>query len=118
MGYLQRNAHKRVNPRQVLSEAKSIICLAASYAVQSPESKLQSVPADGRSTVRGRESDTPHSPFRTPQFPGFVARYARYADYHEVLGERLKPLTEFVNRSGDPGTRSLWYVDTGPLLER
>ena len=47
-----------------------------------------------------------------------VARYARYRDYHDVLGERLKQLTEFVNELGGAGTRSLWYVDTGPLLER
>ena len=35
-----------------------------------------------------------------------------------MLGERLKQLTGFVNQLGGAGTRSLWYVDTGPLLER
>jgi epoxyqueuosine reductase len=35
-----------------------------------------------------------------------------------VLGARLKSLTEFVHQLGAPQTRSLWYVDTGPLLER
>ena len=49
---------------------------------------------------------------------GIIARYARFADYHDVLGGRLKSLTEFVNQLGGPQTRSLWYVDTGPLLER
>jgi epoxyqueuosine reductase len=49
---------------------------------------------------------------------GLIARYARYRDYHDVLGERLKQLTEFVGKLGGEGTRSLWYVDTGPLLER
>ena len=49
---------------------------------------------------------------------GPVARYARYADYHDILGERLRQLTEFVNQLGGTGTRSLWYVDTGPVLER
>ena len=49
---------------------------------------------------------------------GFIARYACYRDYHDVLRERLKQLAEFVNEVGDPGTRSLRYVDTGPLLER
>src|SRR5207247_6111356 len=33
-------------------------------------------------------------------------------------GERLKALCEFVNQLGGAGTRSRWYVDTGPLLER
>jgi epoxyqueuosine reductase len=49
---------------------------------------------------------------------GLIARYARCRDYHDVLGERLKQLTEFVNKLGGEGARSLWYVDTGPLLER
>ena len=31
MDYLQRTAHKRVDPKQVLPGAQSIICLAASY---------------------------------------------------------------------------------------
>jgi epoxyqueuosine reductase len=35
-----------------------------------------------------------------------------------VLGERLKQLTQFVNQLGGAETRSLWYVDTGPVLER
>jgi epoxyqueuosine reductase len=47
-----------------------------------------------------------------------IARYARFTDYHDVLGERLKSLTQFVNEAGSDGIRSLWYVDTGPLLER
>ena len=35
-----------------------------------------------------------------------------------MLGARLKALADFVNRLGGDGTRSLWYVDTGPMLER
>ena len=30
----------------------------------------------------------------------------------------LKSLTTFVNEQGGPESRSLWYVDTGPILER
>jgi epoxyqueuosine reductase len=56
----------------------------------------------------------PNSKFQN----GIVARYARFADYHDVLGEQLKSLTEFVNQLGGVGVRSLWYVDTGPMLER
>ena len=46
-----------------------------------------------------------------------IARYARHADYHDVLAAPLRQLTDFVNQLAS-GTRSLWYVDTGPLLER
>jgi len=49
---------------------------------------------------------------------GPVARYARLVDYHDVLGERLKRLAAFADELGGAGTRSLWYVDTGPVLER
>ena len=49
---------------------------------------------------------------------GVIARYARFDDYHDVLGERLKQLTAFIDLVADRKVRSLWYVDTGPLLER
>jgi epoxyqueuosine reductase len=97
MAYLQRNAEKRLDPQKVLSEAKSLICLASSYAT-------------GEETVPPAATRTPHS--------GIVARYARFSDYHDVLGARLRQLTNFINQLGDARTRSLWYVDTGPLLER
>jgi epoxyqueuosine reductase len=86
MVYLERNALKRTDPQKVLSGAKGVIALAASYEIKN-------------------------------QKTGSVARYARFDDYHDVLGGRLKLLAEFVNQFGEE-TRSLWYVDTGPLLER
>ena len=49
---------------------------------------------------------------------GIIARYARHADYHDVLATPLKALSSFVDELGGAGTRSLWYVDTGPILER
>jgi epoxyqueuosine reductase len=49
---------------------------------------------------------------------GVVARYARHADYHDVLAAPLKSLSAFIDGLGGEGTRSLWYVDTGPILER
>ncbi len=94
MAWLERNGAKRVNPQQVLPGARSIITLAASYH----NSNCQLPIADGKS--------------------GLIARYARFGDYHDLLGERLKQLTLFVDHLGGPGTRSLWYADTGPLLER
>ena len=42
MGYLARNAQKRVEPQRVLDGAKSVIALAASYGeVQTSNIKLQ-----------------------------------------------------------------------------
>ena len=111
MRYLERNAAKRIDPQKVLSGAKSIISLATSYAQ----------PTDGyHSALRTPHSafeDIPHSALRAPRL-GLVSRYARYQDYHEVLAVRLKQLAEFLSQLGETGARSLWYVDTGPLLER
>ncbi len=96
MAYLERNAHKRVQPQLVLPGVRSIIVLAASYSGDTPAASAQQ--AHGSA--------------------GVISRYARYPDYHDILGERLKTLTAFVDELGGPGTRSLWYVDTGPILER
>ena len=101
MGYLERNADKRTNPQKVLPEAKSIITLAASYGIHGPNSQ---VPA---SASKARDD-----------FTGVIARYACFADYHVVMGKRLEALTAFVNQLAGEGSRSLWYVDTGPFLER
>jgi epoxyqueuosine reductase len=100
MAYLERNADKRVDPQKVLTDARSIISLAVSYSADKPQISV------------------PHAEFRPPNSSGSVARYARFADYHKVIGDKLKSLTAFVNELGGTGTRSLWYVDTGPLLER
>ena len=94
MTWLARNADKRADPQKVLPGAKSIILLAASYHLDLQQGK-----------PGAREI-------------GIIARYARFADYHEVLAAPLKKLTDFVNRLGGTDTRSLWYVDTGPVLER
>jgi epoxyqueuosine reductase len=94
MAWLERTAAKRVDPHRVLPEARSVITLAVSYKIKSPQSTVYS-----------------------PQ-SAVAARYAQFDDYHDVLGERLKQLTQFVNQLGGAETRSLWYVDTGPVLER
>ena len=107
MAYLERNAARRVNPQLVLPGARTVIVLAASYA-QSGECRVSS---DVNPTpVPRHPSPVTHH--------GLVARYARFADYHKALGERLKSLTTLVDQLGGTGTHSLWYVDTGPLLER
>jgi epoxyqueuosine reductase len=121
MAWLERSAAKRLDPQQVLSGARSVICLAASYGsrVESRESRAKDFkqrddvhPSAFDPLARRSEAETARPS------TAFIARYARYADYHDALGERLKQLTAFVNQLGGPETQSLWYVDTGPLLER
>ncbi len=93
MAYLERNSDKRVDPQKVLPGARSIISLAVSYSADKPQAGI-------------------------PNSGGLVARYARFGDYHKVIGDKLKLLTALVDELGGAGTRSFWYVDTGPLLER
>ncbi len=94
MAWLERNMEKRVEPQKVLAGAKSIIVLAVSYKNKNPSSIPQ------------------------PPSSGLIARYARFADYHEIIGEKLKLLAQFINERCGSNTHSLWYVDTGPILER
>jgi len=109
MAYLARSLGKRIEPRAVMSEARSIVSLAASYG-SGPNSEFR-VP--GPELTQSQASSPQPGTFR-----GVIARYARSADYHAALGKRLKTLADFVNQVGGEGTRSLWYVDTGPFLER
>ena len=54
---------------------------------------------------------------------GVVARYARGADYHDVLKDRLMELLLWLRAEAPalgvaPEVRGVPYVDTGPVLER
>jgi len=104
MAWLERIASKRIDPQRVLPGARSVICLAASYnEVRSAKCEVRNPPP---STLNPLPSTS------------LIARYARFEDYHELLGGRLKQLTPFVNQLGGAETHSLWQVDTGPLPER
>jgi epoxyqueuosine reductase len=126
MGYLERNGYKRMDPQQVLPGARCILTLAASYHTcvsQSPIEKSREPIVDRQEPRAGSQSAAAEEREQGSHdshisHHGLVARYARFSDYHVVLGECLKELTGYVNELGGDGTRSLWYVDTGPLLER
>ena len=92
MGWMKRNAEKRVDPNLVLKNACSIISLAASYEDKPKNNDVSNM--------------------------GLIARYARYTDYHESIGKALIQLTEYLQMLADDDVQSLWYVDTGPILER
>ncbi|MGQ9816183.1 MAG: tRNA epoxyqueuosine(34) reductase QueG [Candidatus Roseilinea sp.] len=89
MGYLERSADKRADPRLALPGARTMILAGASYDTLAVPSEILTDPARGR-----------------------IARYAWGADYHDILTPRLRQLGEFVARE------SRAWVDTGPVLER
>jgi epoxyqueuosine reductase len=106
MHYLKDNLEVRLDPKQLLEGARSIICLADFYpqaAGDVPEPKQLDV-------ARGR-----------------VARYAWGDDYHKTIKKRLFALADrlceegaHIAPAGRPGLTPTFrcVVDTAPLLER
>lgn len=91
MGYLARNAPKRLAPEKVLPGVKTIVVLGQNYFQGD----------DGEQTnIRRR---------------GRIARYAWGDDYHHAIEEKLGALAKFL---GEHGGEQKYYVDTGPILER
>jgi len=80
------------DPSELVPGARSIICVADRYA-------------DGRRDRRDRAGW------------GRIARYARGADYHHVLRERIQSLRDELRRCW-PSHRFRACVDTAPLMER
>lgn len=119
MAWLARGWEKRADPQRVLPGAKSIVCLGAAYPAA-----IAAADTAGIVAPRPPEGGTPNGCAATRL--GVIARYARFRDYHDVLAANLKLLAQFLDELAEtessanaPGSaRSLWYVDTGPILER
>lgn len=92
MQWMERNAERRTDPRQLVPEARSIVCLALNYypGAQQPTSTSQG--SSGR-----------------------IARYAWNNDYHDLIESKLADLDETLKLYGG---QQRYYVDTGPVLER
>ena len=104
MEWLARNAERRLNPGQVLPGARSVVLVASSYA--------------GAEDFGIQASMTPQNGAAIPTASGVIARYAQYPDYHDLLAPGLRALSAYLDELGGPGSRSLAYLDTGPILER
>ncbi len=94
MDYMHRHAEARRHPTAILPEVRSVIMVALNY------NNACAAPALASGARKGK-----------------VARYARGADYHDVLRARLKELLAWL-RAERPGCRGRAVVDTAPLLER
>ncbi len=89
MGYLARHREARLDPRHFFPGVRSILSVALSYYVAAPEKP-------GRLRI---------------------SRYARGADYHRVLRQKLRAIARSL-RAWVPGIQSRIAVDTAPVLER
>jgi epoxyqueuosine reductase len=93
MGWLARDPERRCDPRSLLSGARSVICCALAY---------------GNAGLSGPGTRNPE--------PG-RARFARGADYHVVVKEKLKQFWKTIHEK-NPNARSKICVDTSPILEK
>lgn len=99
MAYMAKHEKARRHPESILPAVKSVLMVALNHG-----------PVDAAPS-----SSTPETAPR--RLHGKVARYARGADYHEVLRRKLKALLDSVRREV-PGAQGRGVVDTAPLLER
>lgn len=95
MSYMERNAHKRENPDQILPDIKSVVTCAVNYNTDKPYS------------TRVKNSEN-----------GWIARYAWGDDYHYVINDCLKKLANYMEQIFDESINTKSYVDTGPVLEK
>jgi epoxyqueuosine reductase len=87
----ERSRERRADPARILPGVRSVVCVALCH-------------------------DPTGDPGRDERV-GRIARYAAGEDYHRVMRDLLGQLERFL-RDELPGASTLWYSDTGALLER
>jgi epoxyqueuosine reductase len=86
-----KHRQRREDPERLLRPLRAVLCVAMTHP---PERDAQRDQRIGR-----------------------IARYAAGEDYHRVMHDHLLTLERYA-RSLVPGSRALWYADTGAILER
>ena len=86
-----KHRERRADPARILRDVRSVVCVALCH------------PPD-RDAERDRRV-------------GRIARYAAGEDYHRIMRDKLRELQRDIMRL-IPGSRALWYADTGAILER
>jgi epoxyqueuosine reductase len=94
MTWMEETAERRMSPRALWGEVRSVIMLGLNYG---PES-------DPRTDLVRRDA-------------GLVSVYARHRDYHDVVKGKLKDLAGFVARQ-KPDSDVKVFVDTAPVMEK
>jgi len=91
MSWMARTPEKRTDPRLVLPDCRSIICVGLNYLT---DERADESPGHGR-----------------------IARYAWGQDYHDVIGAKLTQLEQAIATLA-PQAITKSYVDTGPIMEK
>jgi epoxyqueuosine reductase len=87
-----KHRERRADPAKLVAGIRSVLCVALCHP---PE---RDAALDARA--------------------GRIARYAAGADYHALMKEKLGALERWIRTELFPGSGSLWYSDTGAILER
>ncbi len=95
MGYLERHLPLKEDPRKLLQEAKSVICLAMNYYTLDTPTEIAQDPSRGQ-----------------------ISRYAWGDDYHDVIRARLLHFVEYIKSKAETELKSRVFVDSGPIIER
>ncbi|MFY7829794.1 MAG: tRNA epoxyqueuosine(34) reductase QueG [Flectobacillus sp.] len=91
MGYMENHFDKRLDPRLLVDDAKSVVSLLYNYY---PEEKL----------LEGKDD------FK-------ISKYAYGTDYHFVIKDKLKELLQFIQENiGEVGGRA--FVDSAPVMDK
>jgi epoxyqueuosine reductase len=89
MDYLVRTRREREDPDRLLSGCRSVVAVALAYGPREDEASWSA-----------------------------VSRYARGADYHDLMRPRLAAVVECLREAGGPDVASRAAVDTSAVLER
>ena len=95
MAYLERSADRRADVRRVLASARTVIVAASVYNTDRPYSTECADPSRAK-----------------------IARYAWGDDYHDVIGQRLEALLDWMRETSPEPFEARAWVDTGPVQER
>jgi len=116
MSYMHNNLHKRINPAELLQNAKSVICLALNYKPPKPSPSFRSCHKQTPTVIA---SEAKQSHLQNETVPtGKVAGYAQYEDYHSFIKKQLRKLTDFIGSIAGTSCKFKICVDSAPLAER
>ncbi|MBI4231837.1 tRNA epoxyqueuosine(34) reductase QueG [Candidatus Peregrinibacteria bacterium] len=89
MSYMKRQVERRQDPKNIIPEARSMICVAVNYYNQAS---------------------------KNGELAGEISKYAVGKDYHSVILDKLENLCAFINEYADAKTKIC--VDTSAVLEK
>ncbi len=91
MGYMENHFDKRLDPRLLVDDAKSVVSLLLNYFPDQSEAQCQDAPK--------------------------LSKYAYGEDYHFVIKDKLKTLMQFIqDEIGEVGGRI--FVDSAPVMDK